>query len=86
MKRNYRAALILMLAGLSAGCTGLETVPAPHRGDEYVLACDKAKGRPSCEAKVNEICPGGFETLSSEEDFERRELRVRCLADDGGDR
>lgn len=60
------------------GCSAFEVVRPAQQTDEYVLACDKVEGRPGCKTRANEICPDGYDTLSSEEDFERKELRVRC--------
>ena len=84
MKRAVRAGLTTLCAGLAAGCAGLETVPEPTGSDEYVLACNKAEGMPACEDRVRQVCPEGFETLSSEEDFKRHELRFRCSAGSAG--
>lgn len=68
-----------MLAGLLGGCGIIETVPPADGDDEYVFACSKVTGQPACEARAQEACPSGYETLSSEKNFNRKELRVRCL-------
>src|SRR3546814_780978 len=70
--------VIAGLTGLLSSCSGIETVPPADGIDEYVFACTKDTGHPVCETQAREVCPEGYETLSSEEDFDRRELRVRC--------
>lgn len=73
----YRVSLAVGGALMLAGCTALEIVPPAQPSDEYVLACDKVE-RSGCKTRAEEICPRGYDTLSSEEDFARKELRVRC--------
>jgi hypothetical protein len=80
-----RCGAIAGLAGFLVGCSGVETVPPADGTDEYVFACTKDAGQPSCEARARVVCPDGYETLSSEEDFDRKELRVRCSAEEGSD-
>lgn len=70
-----------VIAGLTwflTGCSGIETVPLADGIDEYVFACTKDAGQPGCETQAREVCQEGYEILSSEEDFDRKELRVRC--------
>jgi len=69
------AATLLLLAG----CSAFEVVPPAQQSDEYVFACNKVGGQPGCETRANDVCPNGYDTLSNEEDFQRKELRVRCL-------
>ncbi len=77
MKSNFKPALA-MVAALVGGCSSFETVPPADGDDEYVFACTKAAGRSECQARAESVCPNGFETLSSEENFERKEMRIRC--------
>lgn len=67
------------LAGMLAGCSAIESVPPAHGTDEYVFACSKTAEQPECELRAQAVCPEGYETLSSEQDFNRKELRVRCV-------
>ena len=83
LTRQY--AVIAGLTALIAGCNGIETVPPADGTDEYVFACTKTAGQPGCEDRARAVCPAGYETLSSEETFDRKELRVRCVGEDGGD-
>ncbi|WP_217474094.1 hypothetical protein [Stutzerimonas stutzeri] len=72
-----------VIAGLAllAGCSAIEHVPPADGSDEYVFACTKVAGQPGCETQAQRACPAGYETLSSEENFDRKELRIRCVAD-----
>lgn len=81
-KGNRQRSGVAMLAGLMAGCSAIETVPPADGTDEYVFACTKVAGQPGCETRARTVCPEGYETLSSEEDFDRKELRVRCTVAD----
>ena len=73
-----QCSVIAGLTGFLTGCSGIETVPPADGSDEYVFACTKDTGQPVCETQAREVCPEGYETLSSEENFDRKELRVRC--------
>ncbi|MGA6097323.1 hypothetical protein ACPESN_05560 [Stutzerimonas marianensis] len=75
--------MFVLVAALLGGCITTESVPPAKGDDEYVFACEKVAGEPSCETLAEHACPDGFETLSSEQDFERKELRVRCNKADG---
>ncbi|SEH86411.1 hypothetical protein SAMN05216535_2341 [Stutzerimonas xanthomarina] len=81
IKSIYRVSLAAGGLLTLAGCSAFEGVPAAQPTDEYVLACDKAES-PGCKTRAEEICPEGYDTLSSEEGFTRKELRIRCS--DGG--
>ena len=72
-----------VIAGLAllAGCSLIERVPPADGTDEYVFACTKMADQPGCETQAQRACPIGYETLSSEEDFDRKELRIRCVAE-----
>lgn len=73
------------LMGLLVGCSAVEVVPPADGTDEYVFACTKVAGQPDCETKAQKVCPEGYETLSSEENFDRKELRVTCSGKRGGE-
>ncbi len=78
MKIPFRPILLISMSGLIGGCSSVESVPPPDGDDEYVLACTKSTGRTECTARAEAVCPNGYETLSNEENFERKELRIRC--------
>ena len=77
-KNTYRISLTVGAVLTLVGCSGFETVSPAQPSDEYVFAFDQA-GQAGCRTRADEICPGGYDTLSSEEDFKRKEMRVRCL-------
>lgn len=72
------------LTSLLVGCSAVEVVPPADGTDEYVFVCTKVAGQPDCETKAQKVCPEGYETLSSEENFDRKELRVICTGKAGG--
>lgn len=78
MKIDFRSVVLVILTGFTAGCSSVESVPPPDGDDEYVFVCTKPSGKSECDARAVAVCPDGFETLSSEENFERKELRIRC--------
>lgn len=78
MMTFYKSTLATAIIGLIGGCSTIESVPPPDGDDEYVFACTKTAGQPGCKARAEAVCPNGFKTLSSEENFERKELRIRC--------
>lgn len=78
MMSFYKPMLAAVIIGLIAGCSTVESVPPPDGDDEYVLACTKTAGKPGCKAQAKAVCPNGYKTLSSEENFERKELRIQC--------
>lgn len=81
-----RSTVVISLSVLIIGCSTVEVVPPAEPDDEYVFACDKVEGQPGCETRATEVCPMGYETLSSEEDFKRKELRIRCSVTSGNER
>ena len=81
MQIDFKPVLLVIATGLIGGCSSFESVPPPEGDDEYVFACAKAAGQSECEARPASVCPDGFETLSSEENFERKELRIKCSED-----
>ena len=80
IKSVYRVSLAAGALLTLAGCSAFEGVPAAQPTDEYVLACEKVE-QPGCETRAEQLCPEGYDTLSSEEDFARKELRVRCTGE-----
>lgn len=79
MNNGFRSVLLIVLTGAAGGCSSVESVPPPDGDDEYVFACTKPVEQSECNARAEAVCPNGFETLSSEESFERKELRIRCF-------
>lgn len=77
IKSVYHVSFAVGVATMLVGCSAFEVVSPAQPSDEYVFACDKV-GQSGCNTRAKEICPEGYDTLSSEEDFVRKELRVRC--------
>jgi len=71
------AATVLMLAAL-AGCTTTQEIRRPDGSSEYLIACGASLGWNMCYEKANEVCPMGYQTLSEDAGFNRKELRISC--------
>jgi hypothetical protein len=70
---------ISLLCFLCAGCTTVQEVKRPDGRPEYIVACGAATGWNVCYDKANQICPGGYTTISEDAGFNRKELRIACL-------
>jgi hypothetical protein len=74
-------ALSFALAILAlAGCTTTQEIKRPDGSTEYLVACGASLGWNICYKKANEICPTGYNTLSQDAGFNRKELRISCPA------
>ena len=65
---------------LIAGCTAVQEIRRPGGGVEYLVACGASSGWNICYNRANELCPAGYETLSEQAGFNRREMRIACPA------
>jgi len=63
-----------------AGCTTTQEIRRPDGSVEYLVACGASLGWNICYEKANEICPSGYNTLSEDSGFNRKELRISCPA------
>ena len=45
---------------------------------EYLVACGAGTGWNICYSKANELCPGGYTTLSENAGFNRKEMHIAC--------
>ena len=70
--------LPLTLAALVAGCSTAQEIKRPDGSSEYDIQCGAATGWDICYSKANEICPGGYQDLSKEGGFNRKELHILC--------
>lgn len=61
-----------------AGCTTTQEIRRPDGSTEFLIACGSGLGWNICYEKANEICPGGYKTLSEDAGFNRKELRISC--------
>lgn len=63
---------------LLVGCTTTQEIRRPDGTVEYLIACGAGLGWNICYDKANQICPGGYTTLSEDAGFNRKELRIAC--------
>ena len=61
-----------------AGCTTTQEIRRPDGAMEYLITCGAVSGWNICYDKANQICPGGYTTLSEDTGFIRKELRIAC--------
>ena len=74
----FKICLITVLAALIFGCTTTQEILRPDGKKEYLIACGAGLGWNICDDKANEVCPNGYETLSENAGFNRKELRISC--------
>ena len=71
----------LMFVGVAlvfSGCTTTQEFRRPNGNIEYLIACGAGTGWNICYDKANRVCPTGYETLSENAGFNRKELRISC--------
>lgn len=68
----------LALAILLPGCSTSQEIKRPDGSSEFNIACGASTGWDVCYSKANEVCPGGYQDLSKEGGFNRKELRILC--------
>ena len=59
-------------------CTTTQEIRRRDGTVENFIACGASLGWNICYDKANELCPGGYETLSEDAGFNRKELRIAC--------
>jgi hypothetical protein len=79
-QRKHTGGLAIVLLLLVAACTTTQQRTRPGGESEYVIACGAALGWNVCYKRANEVCPGGYTTLSEDAGFNRKELRIACPA------
>jgi hypothetical protein len=67
----------LLVLGLTA-CTTEQKITRPGGRTEYVVACGASTGWNICYQRANELCPQRYETVSEEDGFNRKEMRIAC--------
>lgn len=50
----------------------------PDGSREYIIACGAGLGWNICHRRANELCPTGYNTLSQDGGFNRKELTIAC--------
>lgn len=73
-----RTIILAILTLTLAGCTTAQKINRPDGGTEYIIACGATVGWNVCYKRANEECPSGYETLSKDAGFNRKELRISC--------
>ena len=73
-----RITSILWVSVFLVGCTTTQEIRRPDGSTEFLIACGASLGWNICYEKANEICPGGYKTLSEDAGFNRKELRISC--------
>lgn len=73
-----RPLILVALAVAISACTTTQEIRRPDGSVEYLVACGASLGWNICYDKANELCPGGYTTLSEDAGFNRKELRISC--------
>lgn len=63
---------------LLASCTTDQVIRRPNGSREYVIACGAGLGWNVCHRRANELCPAGYNTLTQDAGFNRKELTIAC--------
>ena len=63
---------------LLTGCTTTQEIKRPDGAREYLIACGASLSWSVCYSEANKTCPGGYETISEDAGFNRKELRIAC--------
>lgn len=69
---------IILTLALLAGCATSQKINRPDGSAEYIIQCGAGTGWDVCYSKANELCSTGYEDLSKDGGFNRKELRVLC--------
>jgi hypothetical protein len=72
--------VFVVFSVLLTGCTTVQEIKRPNGDVEYLIACGASTGWNVCYDKANQVCPGGYVTLSEKAGFNRKELRILCPA------
>ncbi len=63
---------------LATACTTTQVIRRPGGEVEYLIGGGAALGWNICYERANELCPAGYDTLSEDAGFNRKELRIAC--------
>jgi hypothetical protein len=77
---HMKAFVIAVVVLALPGCTTTQEIRRPDGSTEYLIACGASLGWNICYEKANQICPSGYNTLSQDPGFNRKELRIACPA------
>ena len=74
-----RLPVTITTVGLLLGaCTTDHVVLRPNPSRQFAIACGAALGWSICHRRANELCPAGYNTLSQDAGFNRKELTIAC--------
>ena len=76
--QTSRLLFLFAALGLLASCTTAQEIRRPDGTVEYQIACGAGTGWNICYERANELCPGGYETVSKTPGFNRKEMLIRC--------
>lgn len=78
MKSFISRICTVMALVFSASCTTTQEIKRSDGSVEFLVACGAGTGWNICYNKANELCPAGYDTLSKDAGFNRKELRISC--------
>lgn len=70
--------MLIASACILAACSTSQEIKRSDGSSEYDIQCGAATGWDVCYSKANEVCPGGYQDLSKEGGFNRKELHILC--------
>jgi len=70
--------LVLAVVMALTGCATAQEIKRPGGIKEYIIQCGAGTGWDICYSKANEICPNGYEDISKDGGFNRKEFYIRC--------
>jgi len=73
-----RTLALLFASVCAAACTTVQEVKRPGGDSEFIIACGAALGWNICYDKANQLCPAGYNTISEDAGFNRKEIRISC--------
>jgi hypothetical protein len=78
MLRPVKLSVLAIFAIATTSCTTIQEIKRPDGTKEYLIACGAASGWNICYDKANKLCPSGWNKLSEDAGFNRKEMRISC--------
>lgn len=76
--RTFRYLAACVGVALLVGCTTAQRIDRPDGTVDYEIACGAALGWNICYDRAQKMCPAGYSTLSEDQGFNRKALRIKC--------
>lgn len=70
---------LVTAAMLLAACTTTTEINRGEGKKQFLIACGSSTPWSICYDKANEVCPSGYEDVSTSGGFNRKELTVECI-------